>query len=191
MYREGPYRYYQPEYKVPVAGETLPDGLSSFEAFRSYDEAVIWLRKHDYNPDDFNIKEYKDNDIEVVVLLDGLGEVIPRVEDLSEYFMADRILDNILAEHPDDNELIRKPEDGEDRTVFLDRVYGEAMELISGSIIQIEKEENYNFQLYCGNPDEEWYDEPREIAVNVLMHIMIPELDDEDGIPDIDDEVQE
>ena len=180
MYREGPYRYYQPEYKVPVAGETLPDGLSSFEAFRSYDEAVIWLRKHDYNPDDFNIKEYKDNDIEEVTLLDEEGCVIPRIENIGDYDLADIIVVRVIQVHGGEENLRYEPQKGEDRDIFLDRVYGDAMEFISDECVEMEKEGNYNFQLFCGNPDEEWYDEAREIAVYDLMHIMVPALDEDD-----------
>lgn len=179
MYREGPYRYYQPEYKVPVNDETLPDGLFSFQAFRTYDEAVIWLRNYGYNPDDFNIQEYTDNDIEEVTLLDENGDVIPRIEDFDEYYLADEIIDEVLEAYGPEDLLVRRPEDGEDRDTFLDRVYGEAMEYISEALVQMEKEGNYNFQLYCGNPDEEWYDEAREIAVNDLMTIMVPDIDDE------------
>jgi len=182
MYREGPYRYYQPEYKVPVAGETLPDGLFSFHAFRSYDEAVIWLRNHDYNPDDFDIKEYHDNDIEDVVLLDENGYVIDRIEDMDEYYVADEVVERVTQRYGGElslQEQYRRKE-GESVNDHQDRVYGDAMEFISDVFVDMEKDGEYNFQSYVGNPDEEWYDEIREIAVQDLMEIMAPEAFDEE-----------
>ena len=179
MYREGPYRYYQPEYKVPVYDVTIPNGLFSFQAFRTYDEAVNWLRLWGYNPDNFDIKEYKDNDIEEVTLLDENGDIIPRIEDFGDYALADEILGRIIKAHGGEENLRYKPQEGENRDIFMDRVYGDAMEFISDECVEMEKEGNYNFQLYCGNPYEEWYDEAREIAVNDLMEIMLEGVDED------------
>ena len=69
-----PDRYYDDGTNVEYLG--TPDGLWSFQAFRSEEECELWLEAHGYNPDDFIIREYHDDDIEDVVIIDEYGDVI-------------------------------------------------------------------------------------------------------------------
>ena len=54
----------------------LPEGLFSFQAFPSREACEGWLHEHGYDPGDFSIREYHDDEIEGVVLIDELGEAI-------------------------------------------------------------------------------------------------------------------
>jgi len=47
----------------------MPEELSSFQAFRTYEDCEDWLLCHGYIPGDYAIIEYKVSDIEDVVLL--------------------------------------------------------------------------------------------------------------------------
>ncbi len=42
----------------------IPEGLYSWQAFSSPDEARQWLRDNDYNPDEYAIIAYDPEDIE-------------------------------------------------------------------------------------------------------------------------------
>lgn len=72
--------YYQPiEYfddGVNIGWGDIPDELASFIAFASKEDAEYWLKEHGYEPGDFNIAEYHDDDIEDVVIIDGDGDVV-------------------------------------------------------------------------------------------------------------------
>ena len=72
--------YYQPIHCY-YAGtddeyEDVPEGLWDFQAFATKEDADLWLTAHAYNPLDFDIHEYHDDDIEDVVIINGEGNVI-------------------------------------------------------------------------------------------------------------------
>lgn len=55
---------------------SIPDELMSFQAFASRVECEDWLESMGYDPKDFAVIEYHDDDIEDVTIIDGDGEVI-------------------------------------------------------------------------------------------------------------------
>ena len=69
--------YYQPIRHIPCGDgeyiDELPDGLFSFQAFISPQETDAWLIEHGYDPIEFDIHEYYDDQIEDVVLIDAHG----------------------------------------------------------------------------------------------------------------------
>ena len=52
----------------------LPEELWSFQVFLTYEDAFNWLVQHDYDPDDYIIKEYHDDDIEDASFIDEYGD---------------------------------------------------------------------------------------------------------------------
>ena len=79
-----PKVYYQPEWygddgtNIEYGG--LPDGLYSFQAFPSREVCEDWLRNNGYDPGDFAIHEYEDDDIEEVTIIDEDGNTIQSAE---------------------------------------------------------------------------------------------------------------
>lgn len=79
-----PKVYYQPERygddgtNIEYGG--LPDGLYSFQAFPSREVCEDWLRNNGYDPGDFAIHEYEDDDIEGVIIIDEDGNTIQSAE---------------------------------------------------------------------------------------------------------------
>ena len=123
--------------------------------------------------DDIDIREYCNDDIEGVTLIDYNGDIIPKIEDLSDEEIADMITDRILldAGSVDNLHAARQSDETEDQ--FKDRVYGEALDLINDTIACIEEDNEYDFSSYGGNPDVEWYDEARELALETVMGWML------------------
>lgn len=175
MYTRDHYFYYQPQYKVPVDDELLPNGLWSFQAFLTPDTCKKWLLSRGYNPDDFTIEEYKDDDIEEVTIIDydnaGGERILDRIEELLDEEIADRLIDTVLWHHGEENLRVHKGEN-ESQQAFDDRIYGWARDLVDDAIAEIENNNDYNFQLYAGDQDQEWYDEGREIAVHEILAMM-------------------
>ena len=72
--------YYQPEWhfddgtNIEYGG--TPDELFSFQAFESREDCEEWLENNGYNPGDFVIHEYHDDDIEDVVIIDSYNNVL-------------------------------------------------------------------------------------------------------------------
>ena len=171
------FTYYQPEWyhddgtNIDYGG--TPDELASFQAFRTEEECREWLINNDYNPDDFSINEYSDDDIEGVTIIDEYGEVIPKIEDLSDEEIEDLITDEVLltAGSIDNLHATRQSDETEDQ--FKDRVYGNALDEVNAAIESIEESGDYDFSSYGGNPDTEWYDEARDEAVRTVMDWML------------------
>ena len=153
-------------------GDT-PEELFSFQAFISREDCERWLENHGYNPGDFSIVEYHDDDIEEVTLLDGNGEVIPRIEELDDIEIEDMLTDDVLftAGSIDNLHATRQSDETEDQ--FMDRVYTEAHQKVSDAIETIEQSGDYNFQSYAGCPETEWYDEARDEAIRQVMRWML------------------
>lgn len=72
--------YYQPEaYNndgTNINYGAIPEELFSFQAFPTREECEEWLKDNGYDPGDFCISEYHDDDIEDVVLIDRDGDVL-------------------------------------------------------------------------------------------------------------------
>lgn len=69
--------YYQPERYYDdgtnIEWGDIPEELASFMAFPTREDCKAWLEDNDYDPDDFAIIEYHDDDIEDVTLIDADG----------------------------------------------------------------------------------------------------------------------
>jgi hypothetical protein len=171
------FTYYQPDRysddgtNVEYLG--MPEGLFSFQAFLSEEACIAWLENNGYEPGDFTIHEYSDDDIEGVTIIDEYGDVIPKIEDLSDEEMEDLLADEVLimAGSIDNLHATRQSNETEDQ--FKDRVYDDALDEVNAAIIAIEEHGEYNFQAYCGTPDVEWYDEARDEAVRTVMNWML------------------
>ena len=174
-----PERYYDDGTNVEYLG--VPEGLFSFQAFLSEEACIAWLENNGYEPGDFTIHEYCDDEIEDVTIIDEYGDVIPKIEDLSDEEIEDLLTDEVLVMTGSiDNRLsvsfdrlhaTRQSDETEDQ--FKDRVYTEAFDMVNAAIVSIEKSGDYNFSSYCNNPDTEWYDEARDEAVRTVMGWML------------------
>jgi hypothetical protein len=165
------YPYYQPQHE----NGDMPEGLFSFQAFRSEQEAIDWMEWHldEEGNDDIDIREYCNDDIEGVTLIDYNGDIIPKIEDLSDEEIADMITDRILLDAGSIDNLHATRQSDETEDQFKDRVYGEALDLINDTIACIEEDNEYDFSSYGGNPDVEWYDEARELALETVIGWML------------------
>jgi hypothetical protein len=165
------YPYYQPQHE----NGDMPEGLFSFQAFRSEQEAIDWMEWHldEEGNDDIDIREYCNDDIEGVTLIDYNGDIIPKIEDLSDEEIADMITDRILLDAGSIDNLHATRQSDETEDQFKDRVYGEALDLINDTIGCIEEDNEYDFSSFGGNPDVEWYDEAREDALWTVMNWML------------------
>ena len=166
-----PDRYYDDGTNVEWLG--MPEGLFSFQAFRSEEECIAWLENNGYEPGDFTIHEYCDDEIEDVTIIDEYGDVIPKIEDLSDEEIEGLLTDEVLlmAGSIDNLHATRQSDETEDQ--FKDRVYGDALDMIMDTIGEIEEANEFDFSSYGGNPDVEWYDEARELALETVMGWML------------------
>ena len=171
------FTYYQPDRysddgtNVEYLG--MPEGLFSFQAFLSEEACIAWLENNGYEPGDFTIHEYCDDDIEGVTIIDEYGDVIPKIEDMSDEEMEDLLADEVLlmAGSIDNLHATRQSDETEDQ--FKDRVYGEALDDVNAAIESIEESGDFDFSSYGGNPDVEWYDEARDGAARIVMDWML------------------
>ena len=69
-----PHEYYDDGTNIEW-GDT-PAELMSFQAFATREDCEEWLENMGYDPTDFAIIEYQDEDIEEVTIIDGYGDVI-------------------------------------------------------------------------------------------------------------------
>ena len=171
------FTYYQPDCysddgtNIEYLG--MPEGLFSYEAFRSEEECIAWLENNGYEPGDFTIHEYCDDDIEDVTIIDEYGVVIPKIEDLSDEEIEDILTDEVLfaAGSIDNLHATRQSDETEDQ--FKDRVYSDALDEVNAAIESIEEAGDYDFSSYGGNPDVEWYDGARDEAVRTVCQWML------------------
>jgi len=167
------FTYYQPQAYYDdgtnINYGALPEELLSFQAFPTREECEEWLKNNGYNPGDFCIFEYQDDDIEDVSLIDRDGDELVMIEDLEEDGLVNLIGDEVLSNAGSMANLRTRKRDGETQQEYEDRVYAEAMNYVNAAIVSIEESGEYNFQSYCGTPDVEWYDEARDWAVKDVM----------------------
>lgn len=69
-----PDRYFDDGTNVEYLG--MPEELFSFKAFPTREACEMWLRNNGYEPGDYVIHEYHDDDIEEVTLIDEDGDII-------------------------------------------------------------------------------------------------------------------
>lgn len=170
------YPYFQPEWYhddgTNIDYDGMPEELFSFQAFRSEEECRQWLINHNYNPDEFVIHEYCNDDIEGVTLIDEDGNVIPKIEDFTVDEIEEMITDEVLFSAGSIDSLIQVRQPGESRNQFMVRVQELAKDEVNAAICAIEEANEYDFSSYGGNPDTEWYDEAHNEAVKTVMHWM-------------------
>ena len=161
--------YYQPQH----ADGSMPEGLASNQAFVSEEAAADWLYWLDEEGnEDIDLREYCNDDLADVELLDGNGNPLPKIESLSDEAIASMICDNIVWDAGSIDNLRNVKQDDETEDEYNDRLYGEALDLINETIGCIEEDQEYDFTSYGGNPDTEWYDEAREIALSTVIRWM-------------------
>ena len=177
MLTDKKFTYYQPKFNyndgTNIHYAPLPEELFSFQAFSSQGECCQWLINHGYEPRDFSINMYHNDDIEGVVLIDENGDVIPKIETYSDDEIEDMLTDEVLFSAGSIDNLQQTQQDGETRDQFMDRVYGEALDKVNDAIESIEESDDYDFSSYGGNPDTEWYDDARDEAVRTVMKWML------------------
>ena len=178
------YVYFQPQWYhddgTNITYGDVPDGMWDFEAFLTKDICREWLKNNDYNPDDFVIMEYQDDDIEEVQIIDEYGENLDRVEDLYDDELADHIEDTVINHVGGIENLYTKKGDNETQQEYEDRIYGWALDLVNDAICEIEQNNDYNFQTYAGNPATDWYDEAREVVLRIILGYMTEGEPEED-----------
>jgi len=167
------FAYYQPEAYYDNGTDIdygpIPEELFSFQAFPTREECEEWLRIHNYNPDEFVIHEYHDDDIEDVALIGHNGDALVMIEDLEEDGLVNLIGDEVLLNAGSMANLRTRKRDDETQQEYEDRLYTEALNYVNAAIVSIEESGEYNFQSYIGTPAVEWYDEARDWAVKDVM----------------------
>ena len=161
------YPYFQPQHP----DGTMPEFLESNQAFQTEESAIDWLEEHaTHEKPDFEIREYCNDDLDNVVLIDFDGNIIPKIEDLTDDQIEDLIVEEVQKNNPD--LTVVPAQDGETQDAYNDRLYGEAHNLVMEAISEIEEANDYDFSSYGGNPDTEWYDEARHNAIIRVMGLL-------------------
>lgn len=157
------YPYFQPQHP----DGTMPEFLDSNVAFQSEQTAIDWLEEHaSHEKPDFEIREYCNDDLADVVLIDANGDTILKIEDLTDEAIEDLIVEEVKKNN---HGLKVHTNKGESKDAYNDRLYGEAQNLVMEAISEIEEANDYDFSSYGGNPDTEWYDEARHNAIITVM----------------------
>ena len=162
--------YYQPQHE----DGSMPEGLASNQVFISEQDAVDWLSWLDEEGnEDIEIREYCNDDLADVEVLDAYGNPLRKIETFSDEEIAEMITDEVLlyAGSIDNLHATRQSDETEDQ--FKDRVYGEAIDLINDAITVIEEDQEYDFTSFGGNPAFEWYDKALHLAVQTVMGWML------------------
>lgn len=94
-----PYGYYDDGTNIEYGD--IPEELCSFQAFATIEDCEEWLENNDYDPADFNIHEYHDEDIEGVTILNGDGEIIEINDEDSEHYFSEDLYKVLCGEMPE------------------------------------------------------------------------------------------
>ena len=83
-----PYEYYDDGTNIEWGD--IPEELMSFQAFATREDCEEWLENMGYDSRDFNIREYHDEDIEGVTIIDADGEIVEVNDETADrYFSED------------------------------------------------------------------------------------------------------
>lgn len=171
------FTYYQPDRYIDDGTNVeylgMPEGLFSFQAFLSEEACREWLKNNGYEPEEFIIHEYKDDDIEHVTIIDEYGDFIPKIEDLSDDEISDLLATEVLYCAGSIDNLLHVRQSDETEDEFNDRLYGDALDEVLAAIESIEDSGEYDFSSYGGHPETDWYDLARDEAVQVVMSWML------------------
>lgn len=176
MFSGKSFTYYQPEAYYDdgtnINYGSIPEELFSFQAFPTRDDCEEWLKNHNYNPGDFAIIEYHDEDIEEVTLIDQNGDIIPKIEDFSDDEIEDMLTDEVLFSAGSIDNLKEERQDDETEDQYMERVNAAALDKVNDAIVSIEESGDYDFSIYGGNSRVEWYDKARDEAAKTVIRWM-------------------
>ena len=173
------YKYYQPvsysDDGTNIDIGDIPEELHSFDAFRTESDCREWLESNGYEPGDFVIVQYKNDDIEDVRLLDSDGNVIMTIDEVPVDGIVNMLGDEVIRNEGSMDNLRSPKQDDEDDDEYKDRIYADAVDLVNDAITGIEADNEYNFASYWGSPDIDWFDWARDDAVMDVMKWMMEE----------------
>ena len=165
------YPYYQPQHKDgSMAGSLEPN-----QAFRSIQEAIDWGEEHlDLCPEneDIEIREYCNDEIDGVQLIDYHGNPIRKIEELSDKEITELITNEILLDAGSIDNLLEAKQSDETVREYTERLYEEAEELVDDTIDSIEEDNEYDFSSFGGHPDNDWYDRAHFDAIEQVVKWM-------------------
>jgi hypothetical protein len=170
--------YYQPKWykddgtNIEYGG--LPDELYSFQVFKTREGACNWLIQHGYDPDNFNIAEYHNDDIEEPTFIDEYGDKYEKIEDVDDDTLLDLIVDRVVLDAGGVDNLPLTRQNQETDQEREDRLYTEAHSAVMNAIGSIENDDEFDFSAYwdCNSDGEAWYDSVREDAIRKVLGLM-------------------
>ena len=167
--------YYQPT----PQGVEWPEELYSWQVFKTYEDAYNWLVQNDYEPEDFTIDEYHDDDIEGIVFIDEYGDEYEKIEDVDDDTLLDLIVDQVVMDAGSVDNLLLTRQKGESDQEWEDRLWTEAHDEVMDAIQSIEDDDEFDFSAYwdCNSDGEAWYDSVREEAIRKVLLLMTGEED--------------
>lgn len=175
------YKYYQPQRYTDdgtnIDYGNMPDELHSFDAFQTIADCRSWLQKNGYEPDEFAIVEYKNDDIEDVRLLDENGNVVMPIEEVPVDGIVNMLGDEVIWNAGSIENLRTPRQDYENDGEYEDRIYSYALDLVKDAVRTIEEDNAYNFAAYWGRPYNDWFNEALNEAVLDVMRWMTGEYD--------------
>ena len=173
------YKYYQPlrysDDGTNIDYGNMPEELHSFDAFRTESDCREWLENNGYEPGEFVIVQYKNDDIEDVRLLDSDGNVIMTIDEVPVDGIVNMLGDEVIFSAGSIDNLRSPKQDDEDDDEYKDRIYTDAVDLVNDAITGIEADNEYNFAAYWGRPYNDWFNEARGEVVQDVMGWMMEE----------------
>lgn len=175
--------YYQPEWykddgtNIEYGG--LPDELYSWQVFKTHEDAYNWLIQHDYEPENFNIAEYHDGDIEGLTFIDEYGDEYEKIVDFELDDLFDLIVDRVVLDAGSVDNLLLTRQDWETDQEWEDRLYTEAHDAVMNAVQGIEDDDEYDFSEFwdCNSDSVAWYDSVREDVIRKVLGLMTGEED--------------
>ena len=173
------YIYFQPlrysDDGTNIDYGNMPEELHSFDAFRTESDCREWLENNGYEPGDFVIVQYKNDDIEDVRLLDYAGYVVMPIDEVPVDGIVNMLGDEVIWNEGSMDNLRTPKYEYETDEDYKDRIHKEALDLVHDAIFSIEMSNDYNFAAYWGKPDIDWLDKARDEVVQDVMKWMMEE----------------
>lgn len=161
-------------YYQPLVNGELPEGLFSFQVFKTAEDAKDWMVEHGIEGV-YDILEYQDDEIENPTFIDACGDTITKIEDIDIY---EEILSEVIWNAGSEGNLKTCKQDDETQQEYEDRVWEEAHDLVMDAIVSIEEDDFYDFSTYWDEGDGvAWYDEVREDVIREVVRIMTDETE--------------